>query len=278
MVDAHASGACWSNSVEVQVLFRAPFTFQSNALALLFVFGDFAKMLSQFNRTQILIGTEKQQKLHLAHVAVFGIGGVGGYVVEALARAGVGRLDLIDHDKVSLTNLNRQIIALHSTLGKYKTDVMQQRVTDINPKIKVSEHKCFFSKDNVNDFNFTDYDYIVDAIDSVESKVELAVVAQEFNVPIISAMGAGNKFDAGAFKIADIYKTHDCPLAKVMRKLLKAHNIKKLKVVYSAERASKPLCLHENNEKKQTIGSMPYVPPVVGMLIAGEVIKDLTEK
>ena len=198
-------------------------------------------MLNQFSRTELLFGKEAMEKLEGSRVAVFGIGGVGGYAVEALARSGVGELDLIDDDKVCLTNINRQIIATRSTVGKYKVDVAEQRVKDINPNIKVNTYKCFYMPDTADQFDFTQYDYVIDAIDTVTGKLELIKRAEAVNVPIISSMGAGNKLDPTAFKVADIYSTSVCPLAKVMRRELRKLGIKKLKVVYSEEMPIRPI-------------------------------------
>ena len=188
-------------------------------------------MLTQFSRTELLLGKEAMDKLNKAKVAVFGIGGVGGYVCEALVRSGVGSFDLIDDDKVCLTNLNRQIIATRKTVGKYKAEVMKERILEINPDAKVTIHKCFFLPENAQEFPFEEYDYIVDAVDTVTAKIELVMKAKELDIPIISSMGAGNKLDASQFKVADIYKTKVCPLAKVMRRELKKRRVKKLKVV-----------------------------------------------
>ena len=196
-------------------------------------------MLTQFSRTELLLGKEAMEKLQNSRVAVFGIGGVGGYVCEALARSGVGAFDLIDDDKVCLTNLNRQIIATYKTIGKYKTDVMKERILDINPKADVRVHKCFFLPENADEFPYEDYDYMVDAVDTVTAKISLVMKAQEKHIPIISSMGAGNKLDGSQFKVADIYKTKVCPLAKVMRRELKKRGVKKLKVVYSEEPSPK---------------------------------------
>ena len=196
-------------------------------------------MLNQFSRTQLLLGADNMDRLANAKVAVFGIGGVGGYVVEALARSGVGSFVLVDDDKVCLTNINRQIIATRKTVGKYKVDVMKERMLKINPKVNVQTHQCFFLPENANDFSFEDYDYIIDAVDTVSAKIELVLKAQEHNIPIISSMGAGNKVDPTQFKITDIYKTKVCPLAKVMRRELKKRHVKKLKVVYSQEKPIK---------------------------------------
>ena len=250
-------------------------------------------MLNQFSRTQLLLGKEAMDRLKGARVAVFGIGGVGGYVCEALVRSGVGAIDLIDDDKVCLTNLNRQIIATRKTIGKYKTDVMEERIHDINPDVSVVTHRCFFLPENADEFPFEEYDYIVDAVDTVTAKIALVMKAQEKNVPIISSMGAGNKLDASAFKVADIYKTKVCPLAKVMRRELKKRGIKKLKVVYSEEEPIRPLedtsdncnveeTCQENLEykaakRRSTPGSVAFVPSVAGLIIAGEVIKDLAK-
>lgn len=249
-------------------------------------------MLNQFSRTELLFGKEGMEKLRNARVAVFGIGGVGGYTVEALARSGVGSIDIIDDDKVCLTNINRQIIASRKTVGKYKVDVMKERILDINPDAKVVAHRCFYCADTADQFDFSEYSYIVDAIDTVSAKIELVVRAQEKNVPIISCMGAGNKLDPTMLEIADIYETSVCPLAKVMRKELKQRGIKSLKVVYSKEPVKKPLedmaiscrshCIcppgtaRKCTIRRQIPGSNSFVPPVAGLIIAGEVIKDIT--
>lgn len=247
-------------------------------------------MLNQFSRTELLLGQEAMQKLENARVAVFGIGGVGGFTVEALVRSGVGHLDLIDDDKVCLTNLNRQIIATRKTVGKVKVEVMRDRVLEINPKAQVTIHQCFFTKETADQFDFSLYDYVVDAIDTVSGKIELVLRCQEKNVPIISCMGAGNKMDPTRFEVADIYKTSVCPLAKVMRKELAARGVEKLKVVYSKEPAIKPLDMSNNcrsncicppgterkcTAKRQIPGSLSFVPSVAGLIMAGEVIKDL---
>ena len=248
-------------------------------------------MLTQFSRTELLLGKEAMQRLEEARVAVFGIGGVGGYVCEALARSGVGALDLVDDDKVCLTNLNRQIIATRKTVGRYKTEVMKERILDINPKAKVEIHNCFFLPENADEFPFEEYDYIVDAVDTVTAKISLVMKAKECNVPIISSMGAGNKLDASQFKVADIYKTKVCPLAKVLRRELKTRGVKKLKVVYSEEQPTRPKedmsigcrtnCIcppgakHKCTERRNIPGSVAFVPAVAGLIIAGEVVKDL---
>lgn len=233
-------------------------------------------MNSQFSRSEILLGVEAINKLNSSHVAVFGVGGVGGYVVEALARAGIGGVDLIDNDEVCLSNLNRQIIALHSTLGKYKVDVARERCLDINPEIKVNTFKMFYSYENASEFDFRKYDYIVDAIDTISSKILLIENAKKYGIPIISAMGAGNKLNATDFKVADIAKTKGCPLAKIIRKELRKRNIEHLKVVYSEEKRILPIMVDVNQEER-VIGSVSYVPSVVGLIMAGEIIKDICE-
>ncbi len=241
-------------------------------------------MLNQFSRTELLLGKEAISKLSKSRVAVFGIGGVGGYAVEALARSGVGTLDLIDNDKICMTNLNRQIIALHSTLGKYKVDVAKDRVLDICPDIKVNTHKCFFMPDTTDDFDFSEYDYVIDAIDTVSGKLEIIKRAKLAGTPVISAMGAGNKLDPTAFQVADIFDTRVCPLAKVMRYELKKAGIKDVKVVYSEEKPTRPInntrASNNNLNKSDTShkeipGSNAFVPSAAGLIIAGEVIKDL---
>ncbi len=235
-------------------------------------------MINQFNREEMLLGAEALEILKKAKVAVFGIGGVGGYAAEALVRAGIGELDFIDSDVVSLTNLNRQIIALHSTLGKEKVDVMKARALDINPEVKINIHKCFYLPETAAQFDFKQYDYVLDAIDTVSGKIALVEEAYRCNTPIISAMGAGNKLNPALFEVADISKTKVCPLAKVMRKELKARGILHLKVVYSPETPLKPANTEEQTCKRQTAGSISFVPPVVGLLMAGEVVKDLISK
>lgn len=234
-------------------------------------------MPNQFTRTEMLLGSEAVHKLKQCRIAVFGIGGVGGYTVEALARSGVGTLDLIDNDTVSLTNINRQIIALHSTVGMNKTEAAKKRLLDINPNIKINTYNTFFTPENSGEFNFSQYDYIVDAIDTISGKIELTVQADKANVPIISSMGAGNKLDPTRFEVSDIYKTSVCPLARVMRRELKKRNIRKLKVVYSKEEALSPKCESDEDSgmKRQTPASIAYVPSVVGLIIAGEVINDI---
>ena len=249
-------------------------------------------MQDQFSRTQLLLSKEGITRLSSARVAVFGIGGVGGYTVEALVRSGVGALDLIDDDRICLTNLNRQIIATRSTIGKYKVDVMEQRVHDINPNCAVRTYKTFYTPETAGQFDFTEYDYVVDAIDTVTGKLALVEQAQATHTPIISSMGAGNKLDPSAFEVADIYETSICPLARVMRKELKKRGIPRLKVVYSKEPPMTPIddpeisCrLHcvcppgvarTCTERRQIPGSTAFVPSVVGLIIAGEVIRDLS--
>ena len=251
-------------------------------------------MLTQFSRTELLFGKEAMDKLAGSKVAVFGIGGVGGYVCEALVRSGVGAFDLIDDDKVCLTNLNRQIIATRSTVGKYKTDVMRDRMLDINPNVEVEVHKCFFLPENADDFPWDSYDYVVDAVDTVTAKIALVMKCKEKNIPIISSMGAGNKLDGSQFKVADIYKTKVCPLAKVMRRELKKRGVKKLKVVYSEEIPTRPIedmaiscrnnficppgAEHKCTERRDIPGSVAFVPSVAGLIIAGEVAKDLIRR
>ena len=238
-------------------------------------------MLDRFSRTRILLGAPALEKLARSRVAVFGVGGVGGYTVEALARSGIGSLDLIDNDTVSLTNINRQIIALQSTVGRLKTEVAAERVRDINPDIKVCTHEIFYSPDTSGSINLSQFDYIVDAIDSVSGKIELAVQAKAAGVPIISSMGAGNKLDPTAFEVSDIFKTSVCPLARVMRSELKKRGIKRLKVVYSKETPLTPIAdeevLTECKGRRSVPGSTAFVPSVVGLIIASEVIKDLTK-
>ena len=231
-------------------------------------------MESQFSRMELLLGQELLPVLQQAKIAVFGIGGVGGYVVEALARCGIGHFDLIDNDKVALSNLNRQIIAVHSTIGQYKVDVMKKRILDINPEADVSLHRCFFLPDQSDQFDFSEYSYIVDAIDTVTAKIELVVQAKKAGVPIISSMGAGNKLDPTCFEVTDIYKTKICPLARVMRRELKKRKIDQLKVVYSTEEAKKPQQQEENKDRLPP-GSIAFVPSVAGLIVASEVVKDL---
>ena len=248
-------------------------------------------MLNQFSRTELLIGHDALSRLQSSRVAVFGIGGVGGYTVEALARSGIGALDLIDDDRICVTNINRQILATWSTIGRYKVDVARDRILDINPKAQVTIYKTFFLPENAAEFPFADYDYVVDAIDTVTGKVALAELAGRMGVPIISSMGAGNKMDASAFEVADIYETSVDPLARVMRRELKKRGVPALKVVYSKEKAIRPIDDLEISCRTQCIcppdsertcavrrdipGSTAFVPSVVGLIIAGEVVRDL---
>ncbi|MDO4977858.1 MAG: tRNA threonylcarbamoyladenosine dehydratase [Eubacteriales bacterium] len=254
-------------------------------------------MSEQFSRTELLLGESAVKKLSDCRVAVFGVGGVGGYVCEALVRSGVGAFDLVDSDTVSVSNINRQIIATHSTVGRYKTEVMKERMLDINPDVDVRIHNCFFLPENADDFPFDSYDYVVDAVDTVTAKIALVMKAQEHNVPIISSMGAGNKLNPALFQVKDIYKTQVCPLAKVMRRELKKRGVKKLKVVYSEEIPLKPMETmdHERPDtegtpsgevnssrenfsehpRRSTPGSVAFVPSVAGLILAGEVVKDL---
>lgn len=249
-------------------------------------------MLNQFSRTELLFGKEAMQKLSASRVAVFGIGGVGGYTVEALVRSGVGAVDLIDDDKVCLTNINRQIYATRKTVGQYKVDVAAERIAEINPEVTVRTYKTFYTPETAAQFDFSEYDYIVDAIDTVTGKIALVINAAAAKIPIISSMGAGNKIDPTAFEVADIYQTSVCPLAKVMRRELKNRGIKRLKVVYSKEKPLVPIndmrisckahCIcppgtvRKCTQRRQVPGSNAFVPSVVGLIIAGEVIKDLT--
>lgn len=248
-------------------------------------------MLNQFSRTELLFGKEAMERLEKSRVAVFGVGGVGGYAVEALVRSGVGAIDLIDDDKVCLTNLNRQIIATRKTVGRYKVDVMKERILEINPDCRVEVHKCFYLPENKDEFDFAQYDYVVDAVDTVTAKLQLVMEAREKGVPMISSMGAGNKLNPAEFEIADIYETSVCPLAKVMRRELKKRGVEKLKVVYSKEPPIHPKedmeadcwisCIcppgaeHKGTERRAVPGSTAFVPSVVGLIIASEVIKDL---
>ena len=250
-------------------------------------------MLNQFSRTELLFGKRAMEVLKNARVAVFGIGGVGGYAVEALVRSGVGEVDLIDDDKVCLTNLNRQIIATRKTVGKYKVDVMKERILEINPDAIVNTHKCFFLPETREEFDFSQYSYVVDAVDTVTAKIQLVIEAQNAGIPIISCMGAGNKLNPAGFEVADIFKTSVCPLAKVMRRELKKREIKHLKVVYSKEKPVRPVgdmavscrthCIcppgaqHKCTERRDIPGSNAFVPAAAGLIIASEVTKDLTE-
>ena len=242
--------------------------------------------MNKFARTKLLLGQDGIDKLQASKVAVFGVGGVGGYVCEALVRSGIGTFDIIDNDKVCESNINRQLIATTKTIGRDKVDVMRERMQDINPDVTVNIHKCFFLPENADEFPFEEYDYVVDAVDTVTAKIALVMKCKEKNVPIISSMGAGNKLDASAFKVSDIYKTKVCPLAKVMRHELKKRGVKKLKVVYSEELPLTPVndgtnvCEKEDSTivKRATPGSVAFVPSVAGLIIAGEVVKDLTNE
>lgn len=251
-------------------------------------------MLDQFSRTELLLGNESMIRLKNARVAIFGIGGVGGYTTEALARSGVGTLDLIDDDRVCLTNINRQIYATRRTVGRYKVDVAEKRILEINPEAKVNTYKTFYMPDTAAEFDFSAYDYVIDAIDTVTGKLMLVEQADHAGTPIISSMGAGNKMDPTAFQVADIYETSVCPLARVMRRELKKRGIRSLKVVYSREKPMEPVedmaiscrsnCIcppgtaRKCTQRRQIPGSNAFVPSVAGLIIAGEVIKDLTRR
>lgn len=236
------------------------------------------KMKEIFSRSALLLGEEGIEKLNKSKVAVFGVGGVGGYVAEALARSGVGHFVLVDNDDVSITNINRQIIATTKTVGRDKVEVMRERILEINPEADIEIRKCFYLPENADTFDFSDYSYVVDAVDTVTAKLEIIVRAKEADVPVISSMGAGNKLDPTKFEVADIYKTSVCPLAKVMRHECKKRGIKKLKVVYSKEESMKPI-MKSNEEipegKRAIPGSVAFVPSVAGLIIAGEVVKDI---
>lgn len=242
-------------------------------------------MPDQFSRTAMLLGGENMRRLYASKVAVFGVGGVGGYCVEALARTGVGTIDLFDNDRVCLTNLNRQIIATHKTLGLYKVDVMRERILDINPDAEVGAYRLFYGPETAREVDLSKYDYIVDAVDTMTAKLELVCNAHACGVPVISSMGAANKMDASAFEVADIYATSVCPMARIMRRELRKRDIAALKVVYSREQAMSPLGAPEeyppdtdsvNTRRRQVPASNAFVPPVAGMILAGEVIRDLT--
>ena len=238
-------------------------------------------MNTQFSRTEILLGSDAMERLYGSSVAVFGVGGVGGYTVEALARSGIGHLALIDPDDVGLSNINRQLLATHSSLGQLKVDAAKQRVLDINPNAKVDTYPCFYTPETADTIDLTQFDYIVDAIDTVTGKLCLVQRAVEAGVPIISCMGAGNKLDGTAFRVADISKTTVCPLARIMRKELKKRGINHLKVVFTTEEALKPVGAEEEAAalgKRQIPGSTSYIPGIAGLLLAGEVIKDLAGK
>ena len=233
-------------------------------------------MENQWIRTELLLGEEAVERLKNSRVAVFGVGGVGGYVAEALARTGVGTFDLIDKDTVSVSNINRQTIATHSTVGRVKVEAMKERILEINPEAEVHIHKCFFLPENASEFDFSKYSYVVDAVDTVTAKIELVMQAQKAGVPIISSMGAGNKLDPSKFEVTDIYKTSVCPLARVMRRELKKRDVKHLKVVYSTEKALEPkFDLSEKEGRRAVPGSVAFVPSAAGLIAAGEVINDL---
>ena len=240
-------------------------------------------MLNQFSRTELLFGSEALAKLKKAHVAVFGIGGVGGHVVEALARSGVGSFDLIDNDTVAITNINRQIIATLDTVGQPKVEAMRKRILSINPEAEITLHQCFFLPENKDEFDFSKYDYVVDAVDTVAAKIAIVLAAKEAGVPVISSMGAGNKVNPAMFEVADIYKTSIDPLARVMRQAMKKHHIKKLKVVYSKELPLlqvdelKAECHAEALKRRALPGSNAFCPSVAGLIIASEVIKELVD-
>ena len=238
-------------------------------------------MLNQFSRTALLVGQEAIAKLQQSRVAIFGIGGVGGYVAEALARSGVGSFDLIDNDTVAVTNLNRQIIATHATIGQPKVQVMSERIHAINPEAQVHIHQCFFLPENAHEFDFDQYDYVVDAVDTVAAKIAIIMAAKAASVPVISSMGAGNKMDPAKFQVADIFKTSVDPLARVMRQEMKKHGVKKLKVVYSTELPLTPVgeledeCHAEAPQRRALPGSTAFTPSAAGLLLASEVVKDL---
>ncbi len=250
-------------------------------------------MLNRFSRTQLLLGSDNMEKLYRANVAVFGIGGVGGFAVEALARSGVGSFVLVDDDTVCLTNLNRQIIATRKTVGRYKADAMKERILEINPDAQVEVRKCFYLPETANEFDFSAYSYVIDAVDTVTAKLDIVMQAQKCHVPVISCMGAGNKLDPTKFRVADLYETSMCPLAKVMRHECKKRGIRKLKVVYSTEKPIRPIedmsiscrthCIcppgakHKCTERRDIPGSTAFVPSVAGLILAGEVIKDLVK-
>lgn len=234
-------------------------------------------MKDEFSRTAFVFGEGAVDKLQECKVAVFGVGGVGGYICEALARAGVGRIDIFDRDTVSLSNINRQIIALHSTVGRAKVEVMRERILDINPECEVNTHNVFYLPENADDYDLSIYDFIADAVDTVSAKLEIITRASALGVPVISAMGAGNKTDPTMFEVADIYDTEVCPLARVVRRELKARRIKKLKVVYSKEEPKKSK-ITDPDSGKPIPGSLSFVPSVMGLIMAGEIIKDLLKE
>ena len=230
---------------------------------------------SQFLRSEMILGEKSTEILKNKSVILFGLGGVGSYTAEALARAGIGRLTIVDNDTVSVTNLNRQLCALHSTVGMPKVDVVKARILDINPQCKVTAVRKFYLPENSAEFNLENFDYIADAIDTVSAKIDLAVKSQELGIPLVACMGTGNKLDPSRFTVSDIFKTSGCPLCRVMRNELKKRGIKKLNVVWSPEEPVKPLQTDENSGKRQTPASLPFVPPVAGMIMAGKIITDL---
>lgn len=230
---------------------------------------------SQFLRSEMILGKESTENLKNKNVILFGLGGVGSYTAEALARAGIGRLTIVDNDFVSVTNINRQLCALHSTVGKAKVDVVRERILDINPECEVTVLQKFYLPENSDEFCLSEYDYIADAIDTVSAKIDLAVKSQELSIPMISCMSTGNKLDPTKFTVSDIFKTSGCPLCRVMRSELRKRGIKKLSVVWSPEEPVKPLMADENSGKRQTPGSLPFVPGVAGMIMAGKIITDL---
>ena len=232
-------------------------------------------MAEEFARTELLLGADGMEKLKNARVAVFGIGGVGGHAFEALVRSGVGTIDIFDNDTVALTNLNRQIIATRETLGKSKVDAAKERALSINPNVTVNAHNCFFMPETADEFDFTNYDFVIDAIDTVKGKLEIIMRANDANVPVISCMGAGNKLDPTKFEVTDIYKTSVCPLARTMRYELRRRGIKKLKVVYSKEEPIKPLESGEQTVRRSVPGSIAFVPAVAGLIAAGEAVKNI---
>ncbi len=237
--------------------------------------------MERFERTERLLGAEAMERLRASHVAVFGIGGVGGFAAEALARSGIGAITLVDSDTVSITNINRQIIATEKSIGRYKTDVMKERIADINPQCAVTVHRCFFLPETADGFDFTDYSYVADAVDTVTAKIALILACKAAETPIISSMGAGNKLDPTAFEVTDLYKTSVCPLAKVMRRELKARNVEHLKVVYSKEPPLRPIRGGEEAAvpgKKAVPGSVSFVPSSAGLIMAGEIVKDLIKR
>lgn len=231
---------------------------------------------SQFLRSEMILGENSTNILSDKNIILFGLGGVGSYTAEALARAGIGKLTIVDNDTVSVTNINRQLCALHSTVGKPKVEVVRERILDINPECKITALQKFYLPENSDEFNLNDYDYIADAIDTVSAKIDLAVKSQKYGIPMISCMGTGNKLDPSQFTVSDIYKTNSCPLCRVMRTELKKRDVRKLNVVWSPEIPVKPSQTNEDSGKRQTPGSLPFVPPVAGMIMAGKIILDLT--